>query len=472
MSRVEGVPPDGKSRLPERSRAVWWLLLAFAAINVVILWAADPSCRQVHGDCSIVTDRNGFMVAEALLQHGALVDPADPTTPYTAHVPGHALMMAATFALFGAESYLPLVLLQLSLLFASGLLLHWVANRALPGSGALAMALLLFNPNVLAQVHLVSASAVELPFVMGAFSAVFAFGYQPGLLLALAAGASIGLAMLMRQLGQYLAVLLPFGLCLLVWLNGQSFLWRRAFFWGLLGSLLAVGMAAPWALHMHNAGLGWRMTPPSHEHLVLVDSYKYLSPETPGQPDAQLKIDFLAQEEVALRAARPDWEDLTEAQRGALRHDYVVTFYSSLPFDAATFTRALAWSWGRFLLSGGEGELHRLFGLEGAAGSDPIPFYGLKMAALIFVLGARVVGLLGLLEMLRRREWRLLVLCIGLVLLFMAGTFMVGQPRYRLPIEPQLMLFTTFGVYFVRSMRARQIAPSAVVAHPADVVGP
>ena len=128
--------------------------------------------------------------------------------------------------------------------------------------------------------------------------------------------------------------------------------------------------------------------------------------------------------------------------------DYVLAHYRSFPFEPTVVLKAIAYSWGRFLAAGGEGEIHRLLGLEGNSESHTAAFYGVKGVALGYALLLRLMGLIGMFEMARRGHWGLLLLCVGMVLVFMAGTALVGQPRYRLSVEPQLMVLATFGFAF------------------------
>ncbi len=436
------------TRMFSDRRRLLLLLATFVIVNLAVLWLADPGCRSVGEACALATDRYGQPVIEAFFHHGALVEPGDPSQTYTSYPPGHALIMAATFLIFGGQTYVPLILLQLAALFLAGLLVRQVVDSVLAGYGDLAMALLIFNPNALAQVHLVHPDAIEVFFVTGAFAAAAMFARRPSLRWAVWSGGCIGLAMLIYPAGQFLVPMLPLVLPLLCLLGGHVNQWRRAFFWGLVGAGLAIGLASPWLVYKYAAGAGWKITSPGHEHLVLLDSLKYLSPEMPGQSVHQVKVDFSRRETAALRARHAGWDKLPIVEQDVLRRDYIFAYYRSFPFEATVFLKALAYSWGRFLTSGGEGEIHRLLGLEGQADSRALAFYSVKGVALGYALVLRLIGLIGLIEMVRRGHWELLLLCGGLVLLFMAGTALVGQPRYRLSVEPQLMIFATFGLVF------------------------
>ncbi len=428
------------------------IIAAFVVLNLAIFFLADPSCYQVRGSCALVTDRNGYLVVEALMQHGSLVDYNDPSLPYTAHAPGYALIMAATFLVFGSSNYFALVILQLLLLAASGLLLRRVTELYLPGWGDLSLALLLFNPNAVAQVHLVQTNAMEIFFVTAAFTTMAIFCRQPRLSLVLLCGLALGVAMLVRPLSQFLALILPVLIPLLVVLGGQPRLWRRAVVWGLLGAAMAGAVGTPWMWHMYNSGQSFRMSGIGHEHLLFLDSLKYLTPEAPGTSIPQVKKDYRAAETEHLSQRHANWEALTSGQQDELRLQRILEYYKSFPFEAGVFATALAYSWGRFLVAGGAGEIHRLFGLEYKSEAHPTAFYGSKTAALICSVLLRLLGILGFIVLLRRREFGLLLLCSGLIAMFMAGTFLVGTPRYRVSIEPQLMLFAVFGVAYLTTL--------------------
>jgi hypothetical protein len=424
------------------------MLVLFVMVNLLVVWLADASCYQVRGDCALKTDRWGYNVAEALIEHGALVDPADPSQPYIAYTPGYALVMAAWFLIADGPPYTFLTLLQLSALFLAGLMVRRVVESQLAGYGDLAMALLVFNPNVLAQVHFIQPDALEIALITGAFAAAAMFARQPSLRWAMVCGACIGLAMWIYPAAQFLIPALPVTLPLLCLLGGQAEHWRRAFLWGVIGTALAISLISPWMLHKYAAGAGLKITSPGHEHLVLIDSLRFLSAEAPGQSISQIKANFYRSETEALRGRNPDWDKLTKIQQDTLRLDYVLAHYRSFPFEPTVVLKAIAYSWGRFLAAGGEGEIHRLLGLEGNSESHTAAFYGVKGVALGYALLLRLMGLIGMFEMARRGHWGLLLLCVGMVLVFMAGTALVGQPRYRLSVEPQLMVLATFGFAF------------------------
>ena len=422
------------------------LLLLFVALNVLLLALADPGCRTVGATCALAADRTGEMVVDALLKYGALVDPEAPSEPYVGHTPGHALVMAATFLMFGDQSYLPLIVLQLAFLFASGLLLHKAIDEVLPGYGVIAMGLYVFNPNVLAQVQLPQTNALEVPFVTIAFAAAILFARRVTLATALLCGAAVGLAMLMRPMSQFLVPLLPIVLPVLVLLGSNPAKWRHAVLCGVAAAGVSIAIASPWVLHMHAAGRGYHMSAPSHEHLLLLDSLRFLSPDAPGEDLPQRKVAFTQWQLDEMRRLYADWDSLEVAHQEMLLRDHAIAYFKTFPFEPSTMAVALAWSWIRFLVAGGEGELHRLLGLEGRAAEQPLAFYLVKAVALGTAVLLRLLGILGLIELLRRREWGVLLLCTGLILLFMAGTFLVGQPRYRVPVEAPLVVLATFGI--------------------------
>jgi 4-amino-4-deoxy-L-arabinose transferase-like glycosyltransferase len=448
-------------------RAGLVLLGVFVLLELLLVAGADGTCMVPGSDCSIQTDRYGFRQATAFLNQRSLVDIEDFTQPYTQHPPGYALLMAASFAVFGASTYLPIILLQLTLLIATAALTYYIAESVVPGYGLVAAALILLNPNIVPNVNITQTVAIEMFFLTSAFAAAVRYLESARLGWAMACGALIGVAMMVRPSAQIIAFILPvlFPLLNLFAEFGRA-QWRTAILASALATAAAFVVIAPWAFHQLEAGEGFRLSSARSEHLILEDSLRYLTPGLLGRFDPNAETSYAVQETETLRETYASWDDFSPVEQGRIRRSFIVSYYLSFPFHVTDFAIALVKSWTSFSVGGGEGMMHRWLGMEQQPDRSPGIFYGTKTAAIGFSVLFRLLGIVGLIAMVMRRHYSMLLLTTGLVFAYVAGAFLVGQPRYRVPVEPALAIMAVYGVAFLHAYFRAYIARAQSAAKP------
>ena len=121
----------------------------------------------------------------------------------------------------------------------------------------------------------------------------------------------------------------------------------------------------------------------------------------------------------------------------------------SWPFDTRVVLVALTKSVGRFFLSGGEGGFHILLEIENSPRESPWSFYTTKLFSLTYSITLRIIGLIGIIELIRRRDYLPMFLIFGLVISFMAAHLVHGTPRFRIPVEPELIMLSVYGLAFI-----------------------
>jgi len=435
------------------------LVAAFVVIEALLLSFMDHSCLVPGSDCARETDRYGAVIANSLLTEGGLVDAEDASQPFTEHPPGYGILMAGTFFVFGVGTYIPVVLIQLVMLLAVGFFVRYAVNTTLPGYGTLAMALVLFNPNVLAHVNLPHTVAVELFFLTAAFAAAVRYHQSALVRWAIVCGGVIGIATMVRASAQLILFSIPFVFVFLELTDPlRRLLWRKTLLASAGASLAAFLVVAPWVFHQNAAGEGFRISSAGLEGLLLEDSLRYLTPGFGARFDPDAESKFRAFEETTLQTQYPDWASKSIVERGLIRRSFVVDYYLSFPFRTSEFFLALVKSWGTFLAGGGEGMAHRLLGMEFQPEKSPTVFYTTKGFAVGFAIVLRLVGIIGVIAMIMRGHYALLLLTVGLVTVYVLGPFLVGQPRYRVPVEPELAIFAVYGIVFLRAyLGPRQI---------------
>ena len=80
-----------------------------------------------------------------------------------------------------------------------------------------------------------------------------------------------------------------------------------------------------------------------------------------------------------------------------------------------------------------------------------LPYLLILIVTMLFSLTTRVIGIFGLYYLIKNRTWMPYgFFLIGILLLFTAAYLYLGQSRFRVPLEPILMLFTVFGIIYLK----------------------
>src|SRR5574338_304294 len=131
------------------SRAPLAIVVAFVAVNILMLWATVPGANYRQG----ADAQSWYEPALALYKYGAFVELDDPSRPQTYRGPVFPLFGAAMMKLAGEADPMPIVYGQIVLLLLAGLMFRRMVEEWCPGWGDLGLALFLFNPNALATAH-------------------------------------------------------------------------------------------------------------------------------------------------------------------------------------------------------------------------------------------------------------------------------------------------------------------------------
>jgi hypothetical protein len=163
---------------------------------------------------------------------------------------------------------------------------------------------------------------------------------------------------------------------------------------------------------------------------------------------------------IILANVRKSGDQMNDVQQQQLWLRNTVDYILTWPFDLRTSVIAFAKSTGRFFIVGGEGEIHSIFGMEYQPEVNPTAFWGIKGVAVGFTALMRIVGLVGLCYLLFRKHYRLVLICTGLIAYFWLTSLVVGRPRARVPVEPELMVLAAFGIdatyRWLRGRKARR----------------
>jgi hypothetical protein len=136
-------------------------------------------------------------------------------------------------------------------------------------------------------------------------------------------------------------------------------------------------------------------------------------------------------------------------------------------YDYKTITLGFIDSWIGLFGAGGAANIHNLLALDGGRSvqvmadseehvnrinavfstlleSDLITIV-ISSISFIYVIILRIFGLVGLIQMTKNKEYSLLFVLFGIITYFMLIALFVGNSRYRLPIEPALIIMAVYG---------------------------
>jgi len=433
-------------------RSTWLIIILFLFVNIIIFIYADPIRYQPfrYGGLHLVLD----------LENYKLIDPRTPSIPYTKWPPGFALFLKAFLPISNAPCFHIVTIIQIGFLLIIGLVLRYLVERNLPGYGNIALLFMVFNPNSLTFANIVAAENLHALTVFGAFAGAVLFVYNPRIWPAILCGFSLGLSCWARPITQYLVLLLPFVFPFLALVSIHKFRYFRDFGAGVFAMLIAVLIMLPWLLHMQKAGEGFRMHSHASEYTFLKDIITYIEHEQLKNEGGGLRVK--TKEELPQKYN--NWEELSPVQQSILKTEYAYDYIKSNPYPLHVIATTTVISWLRTLVAGGAGEVHYLFGIKAKRtnpkdsftysylpDSNYTSFYGLKILCESFSVVMRILGLIGIWQLIRRREYGILSVVIGLVSFIVLAHLLAGRPRFRIPIEAPLMMLSVYGVEWIKN---------------------
>jgi len=294
-------------------------------------------------------------------------------------------------------------------------------------------------------------------------------------------------ACLVKPTSQFLVPLLPIALPLIAVVAGARSEWGRLFVQGLVALVLALAIMAPWAAKLADAGNGYSLSEHSIRYRFLWDQVVMLEANNHGVSyhEAEKRITAPGSYHASVIESYGDrWKELSKVEQFAIleRHGYAAIF--SYPF--AVTAKVMVRSAVQFMVSGGAGNLHNLLGIDTARlnrvwfktsqqdvggmlktffGKAPLPALAISAVFLGFAVIARLIGLAGFVSMVRRGDHALLLVLVGLIGYFVAVHLFHGNSRYRIPVEPAMMMFALYGLHEIsfwwRAWRQRKATGEA-----------
>ncbi len=446
------------------SKAFVFLSLAYVIINLFIIAFMDRSASfRLAADGG-----SWFIPAQSLLHSGSLSSPDYPGLEIY-RSPGVAVFFAGLMYLAGGESVSAIVAGQICALYVTAVLFRATVKDWFPRYADLGMALILFNPSLLAMAYFTQSETLATLTAMIAL--FFLLRYTKGKTswpVVLALGLSLGVTCLIRTNPIYLVYLLPVVLPIVGLIEQHDVSWRLAVAKGTLATCVAVAVMVPWAINVYemtgHIGLSILISPRA-EYEYVYDQLTILEAahSNISTHDAKIALDQ-GTREAFVQSFGTRWNGLSETERFVLLKDH--TLKSMLGYPLRDWTTALGLSMAQFYFGGGAGAWHNLFGtfaggmvqsfsetpkadvlafLRSVILKAPLGALALSAMCFAFIAVVRTALIFGFVELCRRRLWGLLLILSGTSLYFGLSTLFQGQARYRASIEPELMLMAVAG---------------------------
>ena len=446
------------------------LLIVFIIVNIALYSFSYDGATFVEGADS----SQYYLPALSFLENGKFVQ---GDVSLTFGPPLYSIFLAIPIYVFGFdESDAAIVFIQCTLLYLTGVLSRQILLQFPNKLGLLVHALIIFNPNSIITAHLVQSETLFtflfIWSIIVAFKIINNFSLKRVILL----GFLTGLAALTRPVAIYLLLLWPmFILISLIVKNkldiGNQFIFYRKREWMRLLSIMLIGgmVVSPWyarnyiefgkAFFTSNAGAYLQA-----QYIQLKNKGFGYNRADAMKEHRKIFSDYLGKKKLSNFCLNNDrhWScngALTSASLSGIVSEPLVGH-----------AKALVNSWGALFFSGGASNIRnylRIDGKELIVSFQKKSFNGLKsilnliremptsyliifIFTTIFSTISRIIGIVGIFYLIKEKRWRPYgLLLIETVSLFTAAYLYLGQSRFRVPLEPILMIFTVVGILFM-----------------------
>jgi len=398
------------------------------------------------------------------LKHGAFVTLADSTVLQTYRPPAYPVYEA--FMLYiGNGNIISIIVGQIILLWLVGIITYKIVEDIFPEKGILGLVLVIFNPNALGVAHLVQSDILYLFMVTITLYCLLLYSKEASFKLSLLIGFLFGLTCLVRPSGQYLIFLFPLIYIVIGLLqkNGQFLVIHLSH--SLLSAIVSVAVIFPWVQHNASAGWGYNLATAEIEVVYFRDNVIYLDSilHNSSLNDSTKRISKNEEEYISSYAEK--WLQKNEQDKISA----IASYYKKqlLNYDYKIVAKGFIDSWIGFFGAGGAVNLHNILELDGGRSIQIMSsskshvsrvdavistLSGLNSTALfislfsfLYVAILRIFGLIGLIAMVKNKEYSLFFILTGVVTYFMLISLFVGNSRYRLPIDPILIIMSVYG---------------------------
>ncbi len=388
--------------------------------------------------------------------------------------PLYSIMLAIPIGVLGLENSTGVIIIaQCSMLFLTGTMLRKLAVIMLRKDSYLLHGLLILNPNSLISAHLIQSETLFTFLLVATILNAFIIINNPSRKEFILLGLFLGLLVLTRPAGLYWGLSLPFIIMFSVFVKykfvsseGIGVLKVKEFTLNIILTIVICFIViSPWCIRNYinfselflSTNKGYYL---KDQNIQLLRIGRHWS-----EKDA---VTYIKKTQNEYYKDYPKGELCLRSERHwSCNDDLSNIIYTNLVNESLTHHLiALTRSWGLLYFSGGASNFRNYLGFTGKehiVAFDKKQYEGVKdivslirdidMPYLIllvittgFSITTRIFGFFGIVCCLKNKEyWPYFIILTGCLFLFTAMYLYLGQSRFRVPLEPILMLFCILG---------------------------
>ena len=447
---------------------LWLTLLVYIITNIILLIVVEPGLYLSKGADSA----SWYGPALALLEHGYFVNLNSPSTLMTYRPPLYPLFEAIMLWI-GNGKIIAIIIGQIILLWITGRFAGYISRLYFPKYEVVTIFLVVFNPNALGSAHLIQSDTLYAFFIVLTAWALIQYMFSDnkfkwGLII----GVFLGASCLVRPTGQYLILIIPIVLLLINTLSNNKKIFSSSIVHGIAGMIASSLIVFPWMMHNEKAGWGYVLVTSEIKKVYLMDSVIYAEKKYQNISIGKASNIIAENEKRYIDSEGELWLHLGDKEKA----DQLVSFYEQklISYPATILFKSYLVSWIGFFGGGGGVNFHNLLSIEGERAIDKnrthnysgrlelalatflessFPAALISIFSYLYVIALRVLGLFGLIEMVKRKEYPLMLVIVGLITYFAMMVIFVGTSRYRLPVEFGLVVLALYGASFFSSRK-------------------
>jgi hypothetical protein len=457
--------PDQESILARQEVWIAVAVLLLFAILQAAAYTLSPADSFLESD-----------TADYLTAARALVATGSFTSEF--RLPGYPVFIGAALLTTRGLGF-AIALQALLLLMTAGI--YWaIGERIVPRSGLPTLILVCFNPAAAFYVQQILPETLFTFFLALNVYFVLQTCRTGSTAAALSAGLAAGGTAMIRGNGQFVIWITPIAMFAGYAVLHRNALGRPAFkmvAWSVMAAYL---VCAPWLVHNWTIGEGISFVPRAYSDLAIHDNVVRavaLERRVPVS-EARLIVDDVVRQKGNVSPSL--WEGFTQAEKYRLvaSHAGDILWQSGV----ADLGRAMTACVARFFFVN-EGQTWATFWqLPGTERLDPevtsrysltrtlrrspgttLTTYVCHAVTLVMLVGVRLLAIVGLVYLVRQRLWYVLMVFASYVAAFTISAGFIAYSRYRVPVDPMLMLIAAIGVVTGRRVWSRpaEMAPQA-----------
>ena len=453
------------------------LLIAFISVNLLLyLFSFDSYAPLAAG-----ADAGQYLrPARSLVDYGEFtMNPPGWTPemgdsrPFTFGTPLYSILLAIPYFLFGQNEFFfaSVIIIQCGILYFTG----WLSRLFLPFFNSsrviLIHALVVFNPNSLTTAHLIQSETLFTLFIVLSILNIFKYIRHGSINSLIYSGIFAGLLTLTRPAGLYFVYAIPFIFLAIIFLRSMqnqeanSIITKKALLSVFLPILISFVVMSPWYARNYINNNEVFLTSESGTYLkdnyqTLIQRGRSLTQKEAYDYTNDQKMRYFIENGISLNCMT------NERDPDCGNHVFNAVFNGLIDEPIKNHAKALFYSWGVLYFSGGASNLRNYVGWEG--NSIIVDFHNEKFNGIssifrlikrmntdyliIFIIFtgftfiARFSALVGLVNLLRTpKYYSYLFVIFGIIIIFTAMYLYLGQSRFRVPLEPILLLLSVLA---------------------------